>query len=474
PPGEYARDFPALGRIYIPTSSYIEMTEWALPPKKSYIFGRLLHELEDAHRQDVLQFMRGGFWRNFLVRYSEVNNQHKKMLRVHDFVYRAGASEQAGAVDLWKAQANDTYWHGLFGGIYMGHVRSAIYHHLIKAQNAADRLLMGEGHWQRHELTDFDCDSQDELLIENDLQNVYIDPQRGGALFEWDMRRSQHNLLSVMTRREEGYHQTLRDFERERRAAKQREAQAAQSDGQGGSTNSAVSSPHTTVSVKEADLDRHLVVDRYRRLSLIDHFFDASATLPLFAQMRYEEFGNFIEQPYTAHGEQREDGLLMTLAREGQVRRPGALGPIPVQVTKSLFMPLGEERLHIRYTIENRGQTRLQTIFGCEWNMHLLGGGANEQAYYRVDGQTLEDGHFDSTGEITNVEAFDLGNSWIGQNLRFELSEPATLWRYSIETVTGSEAGFERNHQGSSFTLLWPLLLDAGQSWKGEISIDFS
>lgn len=471
PPGEYARDFPALGRIYIPASSYIEMTEWALPPRKSYVFGKLLHELEDAHRQDVLQFLRGGFWRNFLVRYSEVNNQHKKMLRVHDFVYRAGASEQAGAVDLWKAQANDTYWHGLFGGIYMGHVRSAIYHHLIKAQNAADRLLMGDGHWQRHELNDFDCDSQNELLIENDLQNVYIDPQRGGTLFEWDMRRSEHNLLSVMTRREEGYHQTLRDFERERRAARQREAQAAQSNGQEASS---VSSPHTSVNVKEADLDRHLVVDRYRRLSLIDHFLEASATLPLFAQMRYEECGNFIEQPYAAQVEQREDGLLITLAREGQVRRPGALGPILVQVTKTLFVPLGVERLRIRYTIENRGQTRLQTIFGCEWNMHLLGGGANEQAYYRVDGQALEDGHFDSTGEVTHVEAFDLGNSWIGQNLRFELSEPATLWRYSIETVTGSEAGFERNHQGSCLTLLWPLLLDAGEIWQGEISVDFS
>ena len=98
PPGEYARAYPALGRIYIPTSSYIEMTEWALPPRKSYSFGKLLHELEEAHRGDLLQFMRGGFWRNFLVRYSEVNNQHKKMLRVHDAVYLAGATEE-----IWRA-----------------------------------------------------------------------------------------------------------------------------------------------------------------------------------------------------------------------------------------------------------------------------------------------------------------------------------------------------------------------------------
>ncbi|MGH2481012.1 MAG: alpha-amylase/4-alpha-glucanotransferase domain-containing protein, partial [Ktedonobacteraceae bacterium] len=141
--GEYAREHAALGRVYIPTSSYIEMTEWALPPRKSYAFGQILHRLQDEHEHELLQFMRGGFWRNFLVRYPEVNNQHKKMLRVHDAVYAAGGREEHGLSHLWKAQANDTYWHGLFGGIYMGHVRSAIYHHLIKAENAAHRATQG-------------------------------------------------------------------------------------------------------------------------------------------------------------------------------------------------------------------------------------------------------------------------------------------------------------------------------------------
>ncbi|HEU0001880.1 MAG TPA: alpha-amylase/4-alpha-glucanotransferase domain-containing protein, partial [Ktedonobacteraceae bacterium] len=164
PLGEYARRYPALGRIYIPTSSYIEMSEWALSARKSYAFDKLLRKLEDEHRDDILQFMRGGFWRNFLVRYSEVNNQHKKMLRVHDHVYEAGAKKEAGIEHLWKAQANDTYWHGLFGGIYTAHMRSAIYHHLIKAENAADAITMGSEPWQRFEFTDFDRDSQDELL----------------------------------------------------------------------------------------------------------------------------------------------------------------------------------------------------------------------------------------------------------------------------------------------------------------------
>ncbi|GAC1567711.1 MAG: hypothetical protein NVS3B14_14590 [Ktedonobacteraceae bacterium] len=79
------------------------------------------------------------------------------------------------------------------------------------------------------------------------------------------------------------------------------------------------------------------------------------------------------------------------------VRRAGALGPLPVHITKTLFIPPGEEKLSVRYRIENKGSTRLQTRFGCEWNFNLLGGGANDQAYYRIDGHSLQNEHFDST-----------------------------------------------------------------------------
>jgi alpha-amylase len=464
PLGEYARNHPALGRIYIPTSSYIEMTEWALPPYKSYMFGKLLHRLEHDKQDDLLQFMRGGFWRNFLVRYPEINNQHKKMLRVHEHVYEAGATEHTGVVHLWKAQANDTYWHGLFGGIYMAHVRSAIYHHLIKAENAADSVRYGSGHWQHYEFTDFDCDTLNELIIESDQQNLYLDPEHGGALFEWDMRRRAHNLTSVMTRRQESYHQTLREHEQERR---RQAAATAQQVAQGGGEPA---SPHTTVRTKEADLDQYLVVDHYRRNSLIDHFLPAGLPLARFAQARFEEQGNFVELPYETAVEQDASGITISMTRAGQVRRAGAMSPVPVHLNKTLFIPIGKEKLIVRYTIENRGQSRLQTNFASEWNFNLLGGGGNDQAYYRIEGKQPEHYLFDSTAETQQVAAFHIGNTWLQQDIGFALSEAATLWRFSIETVTGSEAGFERTHQGSCLTLLWPLLLDAGQIWSVDIT----
>ncbi len=69
--------------------------------------------------------------------------------------------------------------------------------------------------------------------------------------------------------------------------------------------------------------------------------------------------------------------------------------------------------------------------------MNLLGGGGNPQAYYRVAGQQLENSHFDSVGEAAHINEFSIGNIWLQQEINFRLSEPATLWRFSIDAITG-------------------------------------
>ncbi len=158
------------------------------------------------------------------------------------------------------------------------------------------------------------------------------------------------------------------------------------------------------------------------------------------------------------------------MTHDGQVRRPGALSPLPVHIRKTLFIPAAKEQLIVYYTIENKGQARLLTSFASEWNFNLLGGGGNEQAYYSIQNQQLTNSRFDSTGEVSAVQAFHFGNTWLQQDMRFALSTEATLWRFSIETITGSEAGFERTHQGSCATLIWPLTLEAAQTWNVEIT----
>jgi len=39
---------------------------------------------------------------------------------------------------LYRGQCNCPYWHGVFGGMYLPHLRSALYRELIKADKLTD------------------------------------------------------------------------------------------------------------------------------------------------------------------------------------------------------------------------------------------------------------------------------------------------------------------------------------------------
>jgi hypothetical protein len=479
--GEHVRNFPAVGRIYLPTASYNEMMEWALPAAQSHEFTELYHKLEEASDPSI-RFMKGGFWRNFMVKYPEINTQHKKMLRVHDKIAQAKEmlagtdmpiEGDFGQEDLWRGQSNDTYWHGLFGGVYMTDVRVRVQGYLIRAQQAAERVLYGDQDWLAPEISDFDRDSLHELLIEGNALNLYIDLADGGSIFEWDLRPNNYNLASTVSRRPEGYHQTLREFEEKRRADEQANKSRKKSNGHAQSSEEEVPlSPHSAVRVKEEGLDRYLNYDPYRRNCMIEHFLGPGTTLDSFIKSRYNEEGDFIFGAYEAEMETNgKDVLNIVLQRDGHIttsERSDA-GRKPVRVSKRLTLKPGSPNFRVLYTIENMGDEEISAVFGSEWNINLLGGGHNPSAYYRVEGHELEDSALDSTGEVRNVRELAVGNSWLNIEMALKVSHEATFWRFPLETISGSEAGFERVYQGSCLFLQWLLTLPPGESTDIEL-----
>ncbi|MEK7842030.1 MAG: alpha-amylase/4-alpha-glucanotransferase domain-containing protein, partial [Deltaproteobacteria bacterium] len=133
---EYIDDNEPLGRVYLPTTSYIEMGEWALPAEAAETYTNLINEVktwQDGER--IKRFLQGGFWRNFFAKYPEANWLHKRMLMVSEEVRSSGDSRIAATSHLYMAQCNDAYWHGVFGGLYLPHLRRAVYENLIKAEN---------------------------------------------------------------------------------------------------------------------------------------------------------------------------------------------------------------------------------------------------------------------------------------------------------------------------------------------------
>ncbi|HEY4611725.1 MAG TPA: alpha-amylase/4-alpha-glucanotransferase domain-containing protein, partial [Bacteroidota bacterium] len=203
-----------VGRIYLPNASYAEMLHWVLRPRHFGQYEEIESELQQQGRLEKLEpFFKGGFWRNFMVKYPEINTMHKKMLRVSAraralALKKSTSSKLKGVFEhIWAAQCNDPYWHGVFGGFYLPMLRYPIYKNLIDAEREMDTLERRTS--IRVETTDFDNDGHDEIIVETPALNCYIKPDLGGSVFELDFKTISLNLLDIVSRREEGYHKKL-------------------------------------------------------------------------------------------------------------------------------------------------------------------------------------------------------------------------------------------------------------------------
>jgi len=453
-PGEYAARFPSLGRIYLPTASYDEMTEWALPAALAGEIGRLKHQLAQEGRQDVLRFVRGGFWRNFMVKYPEVNTMHKKMMRVSAKAHAMSGETRPAALDhLWHGQCNCPYWHGVWGGIYLFHIRAANFEHLLAAEALADAERHGDGPWIACTTEDFDRDAVPEILLESDSQNLYFDPADGGSCFEWDWRAKRVNLLNVLSRRQEGYHDELR------RAAQESRLYVVGQDERVSDEN--------MVRIKEPDLHQKLTFDWYRRTSFLDHLLPQDVTLTAFARGEYDQAGDFINQPYQSAVQESSKSVALSLSREGHLRQ----GPraAPLRIEKQIVLRGGETRVTVTYNLTNTGDGPLETRFGVETNWAMLGGNG-PGAYYAAPGR--ENVALDASGEIEATNALQLVLEWLAMDVRLTFSRPATVWHLPLETISLSEGGFERVYQGSCIVSLWPIRLAPGASWSVEMTFD--
>jgi alpha-amylase len=395
-----------------------------------------------------------------MVKYPEVNTMHKKMLRVSEKVHSLEREAEGSPVDrqgealdeLWAAQCNCPYWHGVFGGIYLPHIRTANYEHLLTAENLADKVRRGSQAWVEVSEVDLDRDSQPELLIEGTAMNLYFDPARGGTLFEWDWRVKKFNLLNNLTRRPEGYHQTLVDA-----ALKKAQEEAA---GEG----EEVLTIHDIVRAKEEGLEKLLYYDWYRRTALIDHFLHSEVELESFYRADYGEAGDFVAEPFAWQVEPAANGgVTVRLYRDGGVWVGEQF--CPVRLEKAVHVVPGALELPVSYTILNKSAEPLETRFGVEFNFGLLSGHADD-AYYRIPGLELDDRHLDSKGETEGVSELALVHEYFGLEIALFLDGPATLWRLPIEAISNSESGFERVYQCSCILPHWSIRLEAGESWK--------
>ena len=452
--GEILDAKPAQGRIYLPTCSYAEMTKWVLNPGVALrldAFEKSLKE-QGAYEQNAM-FVRGGYWRNFFAKYPESNHMHKKMLRVSQKVREAfvlGSTPGEILDSLWAGQCNDPYWHGLFGGLYLPNLRFPVYRSLLKASAAIDKA--GRAKSFNVEKTDFDCDGNDELIVESPLTDYCFKPNVGGCLVELSFKTGAVNLLDILSRREEASHRKLFEAVNSQKADEGWDKLLA----------------------KEKDLHKHIYFDWYQHASLLDHFFDEKTDLGAFSRCKYNEVGDFVNQLYGSTIERTREHVIIELSREGAIWEAGV--PHRLMVTKRITISKEEPGFTVDYAVSNLEVDPIETRFGIEFALGGMAGDAPDR-FLEIGGGP-QDPRLRSTGVENDVETFKATDEWMHVASTWKLSQSGTLWRFPLETVSLSESGFERLYQGSIFLPLWDLKLapkgESTSEWKVSIKQELS
>ncbi len=482
----FLASYPPRGRVYLPTASYEEMMEWALPPAAASEFKACLGETERmASGERFRRFLRGGLWRNFLSKYSEANQIQKLMLRVSRRWYtllrpegyggqalrslgeggqgRHDRPEDARRLDearthLLAAQCNDTYWHGVFGGLYAPHLRSAVLRHLIEAEQRLDssthparpsagRAGAGAASAGLAPLPsataeivreDFDADGQEEALDERELFALIARPADGGTVSSLRFKPAAGGgteLINSLMRRPEAYHELIR----QRVAA-------------GGEVpRDRVASIHERMTSKESNLDALLRYDRYARHCFRTYLFPAGKEVEDFEQLRLEENEALARGPWELERAARDSGSL-DLVKSVPLKVEGS--EISLEARKTLASrALGEAwRLECRSSLSTDRPCSGKLALGLELVFNLLAPDAPDR--YFLAAEVRRPLEFD--GEIVTAR-LALVDEW--QKVKITLSgEPQPRWWIApIETISQSETGFERVYQGSAILAVWKI-----------------
>ena len=316
---------PPAGRVYLPPASYEEMMEWVLEPAAAAAF----RALRAATPEEDRRFLRGGFFRDFFLKYPESHHLRQRMLLVSRETAAAGSD--IARRELYKGECNDPLWHGVFGGLYLPHLREASYEHLLKAEALAAPELA----WTA---LDFDLDGREEWLRRDRTLGLIVKPSAGGTLIEIDHYPLARNLTDVLSRRPEAYHTAAEDH----------------GSGEGGSI-------HEMAKALPAEA-RRIRYDRDRRASAGDRFFEEGESAWDSLEYADADIGDFRDAAYDA----ALLGPVLRLSRQGIVRT--AAGDIPVRVEKDVRAD-GEGRLTVEIRVLNRADAPARFVFASEWNL---------------------------------------------------------------------------------------------------------
>ena len=403
------------GVVYLPTTSYIEMNEWTLPVPAAHNYADLVQASKSSGQfAQNKSFLRGGIWKNFLTRYPESNWMHKRMLslsrRLHALPKKKQTAEMLNA--LYEAQANDAYWHGLFGGLYLPHLRRAIYNAIVKLEALLDKVEP-----RKPKLAvDLDLDGEDEIFVQNGVLQAVLRQDGSAALCEFDAYRLNHNFADTLSMPQEHYHRKVH----------------AQPSGQ--HRGEGIANPHERVSLKHEITQEDMVIDEHQKLMFLDRWSTEDA----------ESRPSYVA---TAHAGVTHGVMFEAALGAGWVRKS---------------IKLDGARLYVAYGFDGVGEGVFQVTVNLA--MPSCDGPAGR---FRVGDEIM--GGFGQLLQHAAMQHIVLEDEVLGGKLKVSVDRPVSLHSQPCFSVSQSEAGFEKIMQAVVLTFECAL---TAQSEKLEFSIE--
>jgi alpha-amylase/alpha-mannosidase (GH57 family) len=404
---EYHAQTKTHGVVYLPTTSYIEMNEWTLPAQAANQYADLVQEAKSQGRfEQQKAWLRGGIWKNFLSRYPESNWMHKRMLDLSHRLHAAPGRHEEMRHLLYQAQANDAYWHGLFGGLYLPHLRRAVYNAIVKLESLLDQAAPRP----ERQVRDLDLDGRDELFLHNDTLQAVVSLDGSASVFEFDAYALSHNFGDTLARQTEHYYRKMHLGESVHHPH----------------TGEGIASAHDRVSFKHEIFPEDLATDSHWRALFRDAWLDADrADSP---QPPY----------YLNYAERGGAGLEAVFA--------ATTGVLKVDKTLSL----SGNRLSARYAFSGAPRGWFRTELNLA--MPSCDGPAGRYVFKgRIPGG------FGQVIALDAMEEIELADDVLGGRLILRASQPVRLHGAPHFSVSQSEGGFEKIMQAVTLVLSWPL-----------------
>ncbi|HXR10171.1 MAG TPA: alpha-amylase/4-alpha-glucanotransferase domain-containing protein, partial [Candidatus Acidoferrales bacterium] len=374
---------------------------------------------------------------------------HKKMLHVSHKIRRLARSRrfdrafkkarQEATTLLLRGQCNDPYWHGVFGGLYSPHLRTAVWRSLAQAETIADGLAHHKRPFAHAAALDFNADGRDEIYLTSDRYAALIVPDDGGTIAALDFRLSNVTLINSLQRRPETYHAKLRNLSAQR-------VQGAQS-------------IHEQTRAKEEGLERWLNYDRWPRNSFRLLLFGQGKTHEDYAAIRLEEHAALAGGPYRVS---QSSSTGVSLSSEDNS---------DWLAEKSISFVSTPEGFDVTCDVllRRKAPGAASVNVAIEVVVNFLAPSESNR-FFELDGRRFPL----RWSAAVPAAVLRVVDEWQQAAVALQADAARHLWVAPIETVSESEDGFERIYQGSQIAAVWPVELAAGAEWKGQLMLRVS